>query len=153
MIAVVWGKRFVIVIGVAAAGVMALGAQTTAAAPHVVKYETRSVIDKEHATVEGRVYSEVRECMRGRRVVVFEVRPGADRKWGTARTQFKYGRGDWTVTVRSFSTEVQRGDRVYAKVRRTVSVRFVCLGDRSGHATGLPFELPEMDSPELTDAR
>ena len=33
------GNRFAIVIGVAAAGVMALGAQT-AAAPDVVKYDT-----------------------------------------------------------------------------------------------------------------
>ena len=34
------GKRFAIVIGVAAAGVMALGAQTATAAPEVVKYHT-----------------------------------------------------------------------------------------------------------------
>ena len=35
------GKRFAIVIGVAAAGVMALGPQTAAAAPDVVKYDTK----------------------------------------------------------------------------------------------------------------
>ena len=34
------GKRFAILIGAAAAGVMALGAQTVAAAPEVVNYET-----------------------------------------------------------------------------------------------------------------
>ena len=34
-------KRFVIVIGVAAAGVMALGPQTAAAAPEVVKYDAK----------------------------------------------------------------------------------------------------------------
>jgi hypothetical protein len=38
------GKRFAIVIGVAAAGVMALGAQTATAAPDVVKYETKLTI-------------------------------------------------------------------------------------------------------------
>ena len=35
------GKRFAIVIGVAAAGVMALGAQTTAAAPEVVTCDSK----------------------------------------------------------------------------------------------------------------
>ena len=34
------GKRFAIVIGVAATGVMALGAQTAAAAGEFVKYDT-----------------------------------------------------------------------------------------------------------------
>ena len=40
------GKRFAIVIGVAAAGVMALGAQTAAAAPKVVKYDTELTITR-----------------------------------------------------------------------------------------------------------
>jgi hypothetical protein len=40
------GRRFAIVIGVAAAGVMALGAQT-AAAPEVVKYDTKLTLTKE----------------------------------------------------------------------------------------------------------
>ena len=38
------GKRFAIVIGVAAAGVMALGAQTAAAGPEVVKYNAKVTI-------------------------------------------------------------------------------------------------------------
>ena len=38
------GKRFAILIGVAAAGVMALGAQTGAAATDVVSYGTRLTI-------------------------------------------------------------------------------------------------------------
>ncbi len=37
-------KRFAIVIGVAAAGAMALGAQTAAASPDVVKYDTKVTI-------------------------------------------------------------------------------------------------------------
>lgn len=125
------GKRFAILIGVAAAGVMALGAQTVAAAPEVVNYETKSVIDKERGLIEGRVHSEVRKCMGERRVVVFKVRSGADRKLATARTQFKYGRGDWGVTVRSISTEGLLGDVLYAKVLRKVGDGFVCLADRS----------------------
>src|SRR5215208_2179106 len=47
------GKRFAIVIGVAAAGVMALGAQTAAAAP-VHKYDTKLTITHEgHHTHQG----------------------------------------------------------------------------------------------------
>jgi hypothetical protein len=38
------GKRFAIVIGVAAAGVVALGAQAAAGAPDVVKYDTKLTI-------------------------------------------------------------------------------------------------------------
>ena len=41
------GKRSAIVIGMAAAGAMALGAQTTTAAPEVVKYDTKLTITAE----------------------------------------------------------------------------------------------------------
>ena len=41
------GRRFAIVIGVAATGVMALGAQTAAAAPNVIKYDTKLTITRE----------------------------------------------------------------------------------------------------------
>ena len=39
------GRRFAIVIGMAAAGVIALGAQTAAAAPKVVEYDTKVTIE------------------------------------------------------------------------------------------------------------
>ena len=82
------GKRFAIVIGVAAAGVMALGTQTAAALP---KYQTRVTIAKESCCYHGRVYSEVRKCLDGRKVVLFKQRPGADRRLGKARSHFVHG--------------------------------------------------------------
>src|SRR3954449_1384661 len=96
------GKRFAILIGVAAAGVMALGTQTAAAAPEVVKYDTELTISKERMSYySGEVTSEVRECMEGRRVVLFELRPGADLKLGTDRSQFRPvgGGGFWEGMV------------------------------------------------------
>ena len=57
------GKRFAIVIGVAAAGVMALGAQTAAAAPEVVKYGTELTI----TTDRGRLFPRLGE-VRGQEV-------------------------------------------------------------------------------------
>ena len=70
------GKRFAIVIGVAAAGVMALGAQTgwrRRRRPGRVKYDTKLTITHEETTVtltskgtalwHGGVGSEVRKCV------------------------------------------------------------------------------------------
>ena len=114
------------------AGVMALGAQTPAAAPGVVKYDTESYITKEYRIVEGGVESEVRKCMEGRRVILFKLRPGTDRKIGTARTVFKYGRGDWGVLKSSLKLQDGRY-RLYAKVRRKVGDQFVCRADRSAN--------------------
>jgi hypothetical protein len=126
------GKRFAIVIGLAAAELMALGAQTAAAAPDVVKYETTVTIIKDGgghgaAYLHGQVESKVRKCMRGRRVVVFMFRPGADQKVGTARTQFGDGVGYWERQVEGLPRDFQ----VYAKVRREEHDGFVCGGDRS----------------------
>ena len=64
-----------------------------------------------------------------RRVVLFEVRPGADRKLGSARSEHRSGprRGDWEITgAKGFGR-----DAAYAKVRREVHDEFVCGGDRS----------------------
>jgi hypothetical protein len=151
------GKRFAIVIGVAAAGVMALGAQTAAA--EVVKYDTELTLTKEGGGVglyHGWVKSDrdrnpeydpakgVRKCMVGRLVVLFKKRPGADRKLGTDRSE-------WGPTGRLFKgrdaasqspqglrqgrweerTRRDYGDRVYAKVRREVRDRYVCRADRA----------------------
>jgi hypothetical protein len=73
----------------------------------------------------GYVKSEVRKCMDGRRVILFKQQPGADRKLGTARSEFERGRGGiWGV-------EGPRGRGWYAKVRREVHDEYVCRGDRT----------------------
>ena len=130
------GRRFAIVIGVAAAGVMALGAQTTAAAPEVVKYDTEVTISKDMDIVWGQVESKVRNCHKLRRVVLFRQRPGADRKLRTVRSsshQFPSpGRSGWRVSDRSIRGQVQPGDVLYAEVPREVHDEFVCRRDRSG---------------------
>jgi hypothetical protein len=124
------GKRFAIVIGVAAAGVLALGAQT-AAAPGVVEYDTTLTLTKDRAgNYHGRVKSKVRKCMDGRRVILFKLRPGADRKLHTVRSDFvpRYGKGLWWMHL---GQSHDYGDRVRAKVEHKVRDRFVCRGDRS----------------------
>ena len=133
-------KRFAIVIGVAAAGVMALGPQTAAAAPEVVKYRTQLTITTDRGFLyHGWVRSDsdrkpgydpvhaVRNCMEGRRVVLFKQRPGADRRITTMRSQFRpdYGAGIWGMP------RAPAHAQVYAKVRREVHDDFVCRGDRS----------------------
>jgi hypothetical protein len=143
------GRRFAIVIGAAAAGVMALGAQTTAAAPDVVKYDTELTITKDGGGLyHGGVQSDrdrnpeydpanaVTKCMDGRRVTLFKRRPGADRKLGTARSKFRpdYGEGIWGVEVRQ-SGLLHRGG-VYVKVKPKVRDGYVCRADRSETMTG-----------------
>jgi hypothetical protein len=124
------GRRFAIVIGVAAAGVMALGAQTAAAAPDAVKYNTKLTITHEgHHTNRGVLWhgglrSEARKCVEGRRVVLFKERRGPDRKLGNDRNQFRHN-----AEARWFTWKVvapERG-RVYAKAKETP----VCRADRS----------------------
>jgi hypothetical protein len=64
------------------------------------------------------VKSEVRKCERGRRVVLFKQRPGADRKLGAALSAYSGG-GDakWGVDLRP-AQNVHWGDRLYAEVKR-----------------------------------
>ena len=126
------GKRFAIVIGVAVAGVMALGAQPAAAGPaDVVKYDTKLTLGLH---VHQRFYywlrAEGTECELGRRVVLFLRRPGADRKLGTDRSgpdRFGPHRLYGGVII----AKEHRVTVVYAKVRREVHDEFVCGRDRS----------------------
>ncbi len=121
------GKRFAMVIGVAAAGVMALGAQSATA---VVEYDTKLTINKERGGLfYGSVRSDVRKCKVGRRVVLFKRRPGADRKLGTDRSgPVGNDRASWQV-------DLPRGvhGHKYANVRRKVGDRFMCRSNRADH--------------------
>ena len=118
----------------AARRVEALGAQTAAAAPDVVKYDTELTISKDMGIVWGYVESKVRNCEL-RRVVLFKKRPGADRKLRSTQSHHLGGAGGsawWKVKDGSIRRELQPGDVLYAKVRREVHDEFVCRGDRSG---------------------
>src|SRR4029450_3056371 len=110
---------FAVVIGVAAVGVMALGAQTAAQtpaptppAPAVVNYDTTLPLTPETASPKGvphwhgQVESDRTECMLGRRVILFKQQPGADRKLGVAKSNVS-GWGAGTAPI---------GGRVYARV-------------------------------------
>jgi hypothetical protein len=122
-------KRFAIVIGVAAAGVMALGAQTATAA--AVKYETTLKITHEgHHTDRGvlwhgSVRSEAgKKCSLGRQVILFRKRPVPNRKLGATLSALNNGRVGWGLVAPT-------AGRVYAKVTRRVGDGFVCRADRS----------------------
>ena len=101
------GKRIAIVIGVAAAGVMALGTQTAAALPHYHTAVTINHIDSccVDRSAGGRVSAEVRKCLSGRKVVLFEQRPGADRRLGKDRSAFIHGAhhqsAQWWIAARA----------------------------------------------------
>jgi hypothetical protein len=66
--------------------------------------------------------------MEGRRVILFKLRPGADRRLGARGSKFPspgFGVGVWRVLAgRDY------GDRVRAKVRREEHHRCVCRADR-----------------------
>ena len=128
------GKRFAIVIGVAAAGVMALGAQTATAAPEVVKYDTKLTIVQDGG---------------GNLSTAGEVRGQVVRAWATGGPVQAAARGGSQVrpcpnkpSLRSPSRQPGRnlervgrpsahGWQVYAEVRRRVRHGRVCLPDRS----------------------
>jgi hypothetical protein len=122
-------KRFAIVIGVAAAGVMALGAQTATALParctvsSPCSYGTHLTITADRGPLfHGFVLSGVRKCEVERRVVLFRQDRGADTRLGMALSD-----GGWGVRVR----RAQLGWRVYAKARHKVRDRYVCFAGGS----------------------
>ncbi len=126
-------SRFAILIGVAAVGVMALGAQPAAA---VVEYDTHLTITQDTCCfIHGSVLSDgasqsprVRKCEVKRRVVLFRQRPGTDAKLGMTLSGLSGGPvGSWGVRV----GRAQEGWRVYAKAKHKVRDQFVCLADRS----------------------
>jgi hypothetical protein len=111
------------VIGVAAAGVMVLGAQTALAAT----YNTKLTITQDRGRlIHGRVSSGGgKKCEVGRLVTLFKQKPGADRKLGAVRSD-RVDPG-WGVRV----PQAKAGWRVYAKATPKVGDGFVCSGDRS----------------------
>jgi hypothetical protein len=130
------GKRFAFVIGVAAAGVMALGAQTTAAVParasHTVKIDSRVTLPPPQKNpFYGRVKSSEHACEVHRLVKVYRVTPGRDHAvdGGDAKDRTNQ-RGKWRVGQALLSER-----NYYAKVVRhkegTAGTTFVCRQDRS----------------------
>ena len=100
-----------------------------AAAPKVVKYGT-GISFEAHTrggAYHGRVKSEVRKCERGRRVVLFKKRAGADRKLGSDRTDRQ---GRFAVTV---GRELRDSRDLVVKVRPKVRDHFVCGGLDTSH--------------------
>ena len=121
------GKRFAILIGVAAAGVMALGAQTGAAASEgVVSYGTKLTIYKDYAELHGEVNSKVRKCTEGREVILFRKRPGPDRKLGATTSGPQWESHNWRVSVKGLKTSGSPVGRVYAKATPKVGDGFKC---------------------------
>jgi hypothetical protein len=121
-------KRFTIVICVAAAGVMALGAQTALAATYNTLLRITQDRSPPHTLIHGRVNSGGgKKCEVGRRVTLFKQRPGADRKLGAVRSQSGGPAGRWGMGV----PQAKAGWHVYATVSPKVGDGFVCRPDRS----------------------
>jgi hypothetical protein len=116
-------KRFAIVIGLAAAGVMALGVQTASAATYDTKVTITEVSGQLHV-FSGRLNAQGGgKCEAGRVVTLFRQKPGADRKLGAVRSR---PGGNWRLAI-----QAKPGWRVYAKAMREVGDGFVCNSDRS----------------------
>jgi hypothetical protein len=131
--------------------VPALGAQTAAASAGVHKYDTKLTITTErgfryHGWVKSdrdsnpayHAANKFKKCMEGRRVTLFEQRPGADRKLAKARSRFtpRNGHGQWPRGGGGGRLGTIKGPhagqaRVYARVKREEHNRYVCRADRS----------------------
>jgi hypothetical protein len=97
----------------------------------VVKYGTDLTIARDATRFyHGEVQSKVKKCADGRRVLLFEKRPGRDRELGAAQSEWEPGRAPWGFVVPR-SKGLQRGDRIYAKAIRKEGSGYVCLPDRS----------------------
>jgi hypothetical protein len=76
----------------------------------------------ERAMFHGRVTSCKSACEKGRRVIVKKVRSGPDLKVGAAVTNTQ---GRWKVPFNG------KEAKYYAKVLKSTSGHYTCLGDRS----------------------
>ena len=125
------GKRFAIVIGLAGAGVMALGAQTAAAAPGVVKYDTKVTLSLQRPCHVFRRAATQRSgsASVGDGWSCSRCGPGRIASSALPEAQVQRPARRWRVSV--LPRGLQGGDVVYAKVRREVHDEFVCRGDRS----------------------
>jgi len=106
-----------------------------AASAGIVKYNTHLTVTKDRGgNYHGKVRSDsdhnpgwggdaVRKCMEGRLVILFKLRPGADRRLGAARSD---RHGYWKLWQNR-----DYGERVRAKVKPKVRDRFVCRADRA----------------------
>ena len=83
--------------------------------------------------------SKVKKCADGRRVLLFEQRPGGDRELGAPRSGVAPGgldatgqfpENEWGFMVPQ-SKGLQRGDRIYAQAIRKEGSGYVCRADRS----------------------
>ena len=127
------GKRFALVIGVAAAGVIALGAQTVMADQPPPTHGPPGHRDPV-VPFHGGLGSEVRKCVVGRRVILFKQLPGPDRKLGSDRIKNKnLGEAADPADPEWFRWLIwaSMDGRVYAKVMPKVRDGFVCRADRS----------------------
>jgi hypothetical protein len=141
------GKRFAILIGVAAAGVMALGAQTGAAVPalasQTVKIDSEVTLAVEGARCDhgwcsamawyGPVKSSRHACKVDRTVKVFETHGSGP---GTLVKKDKSNRhGKWRVVQALIARPRPSSGFFYAKVVRqkkgTAGTGFICRADRS----------------------
>jgi hypothetical protein len=122
------GKRFAIVLGIAAAGVIALAATASAG---VGKHDTVKIDSKvtlaHYNPFHGRVKSSKHACEVQREVKVFKPRSGPDKLIGKDRSN-KLGK--WRADFDLLTAGIY-----YAKVVRreegTAGTIFVCRGDRS----------------------
>jgi hypothetical protein len=98
----------------------------------VVKYGTDLTIARDGTRFyHGDVLAKVKTCADGRRVLLFEQRPGRDRELGATESEWEEpGRAPWGFVVPR-SKGLQRGDRVYAKAIRKEGSGYVCRPDRS----------------------
>jgi len=121
------GGRAVAILAVAAVGCATWAATATAG---VDKFDSKTTISRFLPLYHGKVKSAEDKCERGRRVALFETRPGRDRKVASDRTD---SRGRWKVKVPAGQLEPQ--DRFYARARRKLNIvsgdGFVCRPDRS----------------------
>jgi len=120
-----------------AVGIVSIAALTLGAGVafgQVEKYDSRTTIGIAVPLYHGKVKADLPQCVRNRRVRLFEHTPGPDPKVGGDRTN---GRGRWVVKVPVDELEPQ--DRFYAKARRKLNIvsgeGYVCRGDRSKTVT------------------
>ncbi len=118
------GKRFVVLIGVAVVGVMAV----PALASHTVKIDSRVTLPPPQTNpFYGQVKSSKHACLVHRLVKVYRVTPGRDHvaDQGDAKDRTNQ-RGKWRA-----NQDVLQEGNFYAKVVRRKEANFVCRPDRS----------------------
>ncbi len=120
-------RKLLSIAAIAAIAVMAFAPAASAATAHTAVTLDGAFLTNGASMWSGDVVSPKTKCAKGRTVLIYKVRPGADKKIGSTKTKPVTGVIGYYWAYEKEGYAVRASERYYAKVKATDS----CKGARS----------------------